>query len=311
MSHERPVEPFSDLHVEHGRVRATLLHDPTVEGLEMAIYMDGSGSMQEEYQTQTKPRTLGQWWRGEPATELPNQVEPQVQWMLEYLATKDRNGVLRVAYWACGKSGGNVEVVGDLNGVHARSYKFPGPRIMGSATYLAPAMRDYIKYLKQQIKQGARRGCAVFVTDGELHDADAVKSLSRELAREIASGRLPRLNFILVGVGDAVNEEQMEEICHEEYPGVGHLWCHRIAEEINQVAELVAVLVDETMTVAAGGTIYDDRGNVVKLYEARLPAVLEFDLPEGATSFTLEVGGRRFTQPLPDEDDHDEDEDHH
>jgi hypothetical protein len=311
MSHERPVEPFSDLHVEHGRVRATLLHDPTVEGLEMAIYMDGSGSMQEEYQAQMKPRTLGQWWRGEPATELPNQVEPQAQWMLEYLATKDRNGVLRVAYWACGKSGGNVEVVGDLNGVNARSYKFPGPRIMGSATYLAPAMHDYIKYLKQQIKQGARRGCAVFVTDGELHDADAVKSYSRELAREIAAGRLPRLNFILVGVGDAVNEEQMEEICHEEYPGIGHLWCHRIAEEINQVAELVAVLVDETMTVAAGGTIYDDRGNVVKLYEARLPAVLEFDLPEGATSFTLEVGGRRFTQPLPDEDDHDEDEDHH
>jgi len=41
---------------------------------------------------------------------------------------------------------------------------------------------------------------------------------------------------------------------------VGHLWCHRIAEEIKQVAELVAVLVDETMTVAAGGTIYDDKG---------------------------------------------------
>src|SRR6185369_4527914 len=102
------------------------------------------------------------------------------------------------------------------------------------------------------------------VTDGVLHDADAVKTYSRELAREITAGRLPRLNFILVGVGDAVDEEQMEEICHEEYPGVGHLWCHRIAEEINQVAELVAVLVDETMTVAAGGTIYDDRGRVMK-----------------------------------------------
>jgi hypothetical protein len=168
-----------------------------------------------------------------------------------------------------------------------------------------------MKYLKKQIPLGARRGCAVFVTDGVLHDPGAVKTYSRELAREIAAGRLPRLNFILVGVGDAVDEEQMEEICHEEYRGVGHLWCHRIAEEINQVAELVAVLVDETMTVAAGGTIYDDRGNAIKLYEARLPAVLEFDIPEGATSFTLEVGGRRYTQPLPEEEDHDEDEDHH
>ncbi len=102
-----------------------------------------------------------------------------------------------------------------------------------------------------------------------------------------------------------------------EFAGVGHLWCHRIAKEINQVAELVAVLVDETMTVAAGGTIYDDKGNVVQYYEGRLPAVLEFKVPEGASSFTLEVNGQRFTQPLPgeeDEDHHgdeDEDEDHH
>jgi hypothetical protein len=312
MSHERPVEPFSDLHVERGRVRATLLHDPSVEGLDTAIYMDGSGSMQEEYQPRQQPRTLWQWLWGEPTVMLPNQVEPQVQWMLEYLATKDRNGMLRVAYWACGQSGREIEVVGELKGVDVKSYSFPGPREMGNYTYLEPAMRDYVKYLRKQIPQGARRGCAVFVTDGVLFDADAVKAYSRELAREIAAGRLPRLNFILVGVGDAVDEEQMEEICHEEYRGVGHLWCHRIAEEISQVAELVAVLVDETMTVAAGGTIYDNRGNMIKVYEARLPAVLEFDLPEGATSFTLEVGGQRFTQPLPEEEDHhDEDEDHH
>jgi hypothetical protein len=73
------------------------------------------------------------------------------------------------------------------------------------------------------------------------------------------------------------------------------------------VAELVAVLVDETMTVAAGGTIYDDRGNVLRIYESRLPAVLEFDVPEGTRSFTLEVNGQRFTQPLPEEEHHDED----
>ena len=316
MSHERPVEPFSDLHVERGTVRATLLHDPTVEGLDMAIYMDGSGSMSEEYTARQKSRTLLEWLFGEPIVTMPNQVEPQVQWMLQYLASKDRNGVLRVAYWACGDTGRGIQVVGDLLGSDAYSYKFPGPSEMGRGTYLAPAMKDYIQYLKAQIPRGARRGCAVFVTDGVLHDAGEVKAYSRQIAYQVATGQLPRTNFILVGVGNEVNEEQMEEICHEEYPGVGHLWCHRIAEEIHQVAELVAVLVDETMTVAAGGTIYDDRGNVLKIYEARLPAVLEFNIPEGARSFTLEVNGQRYTQPLPEEDedhhgDEDEDEDHH
>jgi hypothetical protein len=47
----------------------------------------------------------------------------------------------------------------------------------------------------------------------------------------------------------------------------------------------------------------------VKEYEGRLPAVLEFEVAEGVKSFTLEVGGQKFTQPLPEDDDHDED--HH
>jgi hypothetical protein len=273
--HERPVEPFADLHFEDDRVRATLLHDPTVEGLDMAMYIDGSGSMQDEYQPREKTTFLS-WLLGLPGERLPSQVEPQVQWMLEYLATKDRNGVLRVAYWACG-AGDSVEVVGELKGVDVEKYKFPGPKRFGKSTRLAPAIRDYVNYIMEQARNGASR---------------------------IAKGNLPRVNFVLVGVGDEVNEEQLEQICHEEYPGIGHLWCHRIAEEIRQVAELVAVLVDETMTVAAGGTIYDDKGRVVKVYEGRLPAVLEFDVPEGTTSFTLEVSGKRYTQPLPEEEHH-------
>src|SRR4029450_9675234 len=167
-----------------------------------------------------------------------------------------------------GASGKEIQPVGDLKGVEVKGYRFPGPREMGSYTYLTPALRDYVGYLKAQIPHGARRGGGGIVTGGALHDAEEVKDFSRKLAREIATGRLPRINFILVGVGSEVNEEQMEEICHEEYPGVGHLWCHRVAEEITQVAELVAILVDETMTVAAGGTIYDDRGTVLKIYEA-------------------------------------------
>jgi hypothetical protein len=313
MGHEKPVEPFSDLHREGDRVRAVLLHDPTVEGLDMAIYMDASGSMREEYEYTRPTRSFLEWIRGAPMKEASNQVEPQVQWMLEYLATKDRNGMLRVAYWACGASGKEIEVIGELKGVDVKQYKFPGAKKLGNNTSLTPALKDYVNYLKAQVPHGAKRGCAVIVTDGRLSDADEAQIFSAEVAKEIAAGRLPRINFVLVGVGDDVDEEQLEEIAHTEYKGVGHLWCHRIAKEINQVAELVAVLVDENMTVAAGGTIYDDKGKVLKSYEGRLPAVLEFDVPEGAKSFTLEVNGQRYTQPLPDEEHHDEDEDedHH
>src|SRR5262245_34269669 len=304
MGHERPVEPFADLHVEHGTVRATLLHDPTVEGLDMALYLDGSGSMQDEYAYKSRSGFL-EWLFGiqEPGK---SEVEPQAQWMLEYLATKDRNGLLRVGYWACGETGRDLEIIGELKGVDVKKQRFPGPKRFGKSTNLLPAMRDYVKYLQEQAGAGARRGCAVIVTDGELHDADDVKAFSADIAKRIAQGKLPMMNFVLVGVGGGVNEQQLEDICHEEYPGIGNLWCHRIAAEIKQVAELVAVLVDENMTVAAGGTIYDDKGRVLKIYEGRLPAVLEFEVPEGAHSFTLEVNGQRYTQPLPDEEDEDE-----
>jgi hypothetical protein len=299
MGHEVIVKPFSDVHNRDGNVIATLLHDPTVEGLDVALYMDGSASMEDEYGPRGVLAKLG---------PVRNQVEPQMRWMLEYLASKDRDGVLRVAYWATG-SGSDIEVVGDLAGAQAQTYKFPGPKFYGKGTVMLPVLRDYIAHIRREVSANhARRGLAVIITDSQLHDAEDVKAYSAQVAREIAAGRLPRLNFVLVGVGDQVDEEQMEEICHEEYPGVGHLWCHRVADRMEEMAELVAVLVDETMTVAAGGTIYDDRGSIVKVYEARLPAVLEFTVPEGCKSFTLEVAGQRFTQPLPEEDHHEEEE---
>lgn len=296
--HEAIVKPFSDVHNKNGHIIATLLHDPTVEGLDVALYMDGSASMEDEYGP-----------RGVLAKLAPvkNLVEPQMRWMLEYLATKDRDGVLRVCYWATG-DGSQLEVVGDLSGAQAQTYKFPGPQYYGKGTVMLPVLRDYVAHLRTQVEKGARRGLAVIITDSQLHDAADIRAYSTQVAKEIQAGRLPRVNFVLVGVGDQVDEEQMEHICHEEYPGVGHLWCHRVADRMEEMAELVAVLVDETMTVAAGGSISDDKGNVLKVYEARLPAVLEFKVPEGCKSFTLEVAGQKFTQPIPEED-HDDDDD--
>ncbi|MBX9694865.1 MAG: VWA domain-containing protein, partial [Cyanobacteria bacterium] len=297
--HERPVEPFSDIHCERGRVRATLLHDPTVEGLDMAIYLDGSGSMKDEY---VYKRKFLDWFLGKNKEfQTDNVVEPQVRWILEYLATKDRNGLLRAAYWACGGRS-SVELIGELKGKDVQNYKFPGPSNFGSQTNLEPALRDFVAYMREQADKGARQGCAVFVTDGVIHDADKVKAYCNSIVRDIQKGKLPRLNFVLVGVGNGVDEEQMEDICHEEYPGIGHLWCHRVAEEVEQVAELVAILVDESMTVASGGIVYDDKGKVLARFESRLPAILEFNVPEGCRSFTLDINGQRFTQPLPDDD---------
>src|SRR5262245_55804243 len=140
--HERPVEPFSDLHVEHEMVRATLLHDPTVEGLDIALYLDGSGSMKDEYANPVETKGGGFLYDlfgwGTPPTTIvkDNMVEPQARWMLQYLASKDRDGQLRVAYWATGGAGKDIEVLGELSGQGVEQVKFSGPRRPGGNTVL-------------------------------------------------------------------------------------------------------------------------------------------------------------------------------
>ena len=253
MGHEVINRPFSDVHRKGNHIVATLLHDPTVEGLDVALYMDGSASMEPEYGPRGVLAKLG---------PVRNNVEPQMRWMLQYLAGKDRNGQARVCYWATG-DGSQLEHLGELTGEQAEQYKFPGPRAYGKGTVMLPVLRDYIAYLREQVANGAKRGLAVIITDSQIHDPDDVRAYSTQVAKEITAGRLPKLNFVLVGVGSQVDEEQMEEICHVEYPGVGHLWCHRHADRMEEMADLVAVLVDETMTVAAGGVVYDDKGNIV------------------------------------------------
>lgn len=296
--HEIIVKPFSDVHNKGGTVIATLLHDPTIEGLDVALYMDGSASMENEYGPRGILAKLG---------PVRNQVEPQMRWMLQYLAQKDKDGFLRTAYWATG-DGAQLEVLGDLDGAKSEEYKFPGPKFYGKATILLPVLRDYIAHIREEVGKGAKRGLAVIITDSQVNDAEDCKAYSAQVAKEIVAGRLPMLNFVLLGVGAKVDEEQMEEICHAEFPGVGHLWCHRVADKMEEMAELVAVLVDSTMTVGSGGKIFSDNGELIKEYEGGLPAVLEFQVPQGCKAFTLEIEGQRFTQPLPE--DHDDDEHH-
>jgi hypothetical protein len=193
-----------------------------------------------------------------------------------------------------------------MSAEQAKDAKFPGPSRYGLGTQMLPVLRDYIAYFRDRVANGARRGLAVVVTDSWVDDGADVIAYSGKVAEEIVNGRLPLLNFVLVGVGKA-NDEQMEQISHAEYPGVGHLWCHRHVDRMEEMADLVAVLVDSTMTVADGGAVYDQAGALLRRWEGRLPAVLEFDCPESCTSFVLEVNGQRYEQPIPEEH-HDEDE---
>ncbi|MCB9078367.1 MAG: hypothetical protein H6631_12280 [Anaerolineaceae bacterium] len=316
------VEPFSkinywDLPDGGKRVRVYFLMEQQIEGAQTGMAIDGSGSMQGNFgyealrqvremtdQDRRAIQRMGLTSEQQILPALvklgvfaivppgPNIVQEQVRKMTEYLTKFDADGGTTVIYWATG-DGRQIELVGDLTGPQCAMSNFPGPKQFGSETHLLPA----IKYFADRFSD-AKWGIYVFITDGALNDLDAVKRYTVQLARDIARGKRNDLKFILIGVGDEIDESQMEEL--DDLKAERDLWDHKIAKDMKVLAEIFAEGVSEKVIIVPGdGLIKSANGSVIKDYrDTGLPALMWFDLPAGSQWFTLEVGGQVVTQPL-------------
>ncbi len=294
---KRVVEPFGEVNVYPSgamtHVVATILMEPNKEGTQTGIALDGSGSMSQ--------------WYGVPSggvlssifgtKSAQNIITPVAQKICAYLARRiDADGGTTVIYWAVGQAGGQIEVVGDLTAEQAERHYFGPPRQFGNGTQLLPAVRYFVERFRD-----APFGFYVFVTDGEIHDLEDVKNYSRQLARDIAARRRRPVKFVLIGVGENVNESQMEELDDLDTGTSIDLWDHKLAAELTRLEQIFAEVVDENARVADRGKILDPQGRVVKDYsDTGLPAKLEFRVPAGTPYFTLEVEGNRIHQGLSD-----------
>jgi hypothetical protein len=185
-------------------------------------------------------------------------------------------------------------VIGDLTADQADRHEFSGPREFGTGTRLLPAVRYFADRFAD-----APWGFYVFVTDGELHDLEDVKAYSAALARAVAGGRRKPLKFVLIGLGPAVNERQMEELDDLDTGTQVDLWDHKLAAEMRDLTDIFAEVVDRNARVADRGRVLDPAGRVVRDYgDTGVPGVLEFEVPPGTGYFTLEVDGYRVHQPL-------------
>ena len=324
------VEPFGKINyweLPSGgkRVRAYFLMERPIEGAQTGVAIDGSASMQgpfgklllgqaskQDIECYAKRGMValvtqdGQQytsWSEQAVQDLvargvfrytQNIVEQQAREMTAYLSKFDADGGTTVIYWATG-DGRQIEVVGDLTGKQCPTHRFDGPQNYGQATHLLPA----IKYFVDRFVD-ARWGMYVFITDGALNDLDAVKRYCVQLARDIARGKRNDLKFVLIGVGDDIDEGQMEELDDLDTGTDLDLWDHKIAKDMKQLAEIFAEVVSETVIIVPGdGVIKDSNGNVLRDYrDSGLPALMWFDLPPGSQWLTLEVAGQKVAQPL-------------
>src|SRR5262245_3864790 len=233
---KRVVEPFGEVNVHPegaGKVRvvATILMEPHKEGAQTGIALDGSGSMAKLYGVDDGSRILSPLFGG--PKKRHNEITPVAQQICAYLARKlDADGGTTVIYWAVGAGGSEVEVVGDFRAEQAEKHTFGPPADFGTGTQLLPAVRYFVDRFKN-----APYGFYAFITDGEIHDLDEVKEYSTRLAREIQSRRRAPVKFVLIGVGDAVDEAQMEELDDLDTGTDVDLWDHKLAAEMRVLQE--------------------------------------------------------------------------
>src|SRR4051794_39085261 len=266
------VDPFAEVNVHplpdgRSRVVATILMAPQKEGAQTGIALDGSGSMRKLYGLEGGGRVLSPIFGG--AKKPTNEITPIAQKVCSYLARNlDADGGTTCIYWAVGPGGSEIEVIGDLTADQAEKHTFGPPQDFGTGTQLLPAVRYFVERFKD-----APWGFFVFITDGELHDLDAVKAHSIQLARAIEAGKRNPVKFVLIGVGPEINESQMIELDDLESGTEVDLWDHKIASEMRVVQEIFAEVVDKNARVADHGRILDPQGRVIKDYsKGGLPA---------------------------------------
>jgi hypothetical protein len=223
-----------------------------------------------------------------------NIVEPEARKFIGYLAGNlDAGGKPTLVYWACG-DGRAIEELGQYNETQCQTLDIKGPKDFGSdSTILTPALTYFTNKFKN-----AKRGMFIFITDGKLDDLDDVKRFTVKLAKEIENGRRGSLKFVLIGVGDDVDESQMEELDDLDTDTDIDIWDHKIAHEMRAVTDIFSEVVNDNQIVAPTGHIYSSSGNLVKKYTDGLPARVEFTMPAGSKWFELDVNGRRIRQEV-------------
>jgi hypothetical protein len=327
------VPEFGEVNVRRLRGRTTvsftILMEPTgedAEGWQTGVALDASASMTRAYGrgfTGSVPedvtadyerrglvkveRTDGRQFRRfsteawEDAVrrgflkKTPNDIEPLARDFISYLAgSLDEDGGTTVIYWACG-DGGAFEVVGDFTAEQVKKLAISGPKShsLGKGTRLLPAVKYFVERFKD-----AKRGMYLFLTDGALDDLEEVKAYTVKLCKAIQAERRNPVKCVLIGVGEQVNEGQMEELDDLDSGTDVDVWDHKIAKEMRGLVEIFAEVVDENRIIAPKAKILDSSGKVVFRFDDGLPAKVTFDMSPESEWFELHVGGRKVRQTI-------------
>lgn len=257
------------------------------DGARLGLAVDGSHSMKENF-GQHLP----------PLFRRPDQniMDPVVKGLSKFLRKFASDGSVRAIYWAVGNGGAETEEIGNIDESFEATMKVEGPKSKewGGGTKLAPALQYFADAFKDE-----NWSLVIFITDGIIEDLDEVKKLSMEMGKQVVSGQRKYTKLVIVGVGKEVDVGQMEEL-NDMFEGTGvdiDMWDCRQASEMQSLWEVLGE-VDFGITLPGSARLVDDKGAEVRTYTDGVPMKLDFEVPAGTKSVTIEIAGEKVVQPL-------------
>ena len=269
------------------RVEIYIRLDQSVEHMKVGIAIDASASMKTHYAANI-PKMVRQ-----PGQ---NVMEPVVRQLCRFVCDYSGDGTVLPIYWAVGPGGKEIESIGVLDGLRAETMPVDGPkRPWGTGTCLLPALNFFLEQFAS-----AEWAILLFVTDGVIEDLEDVKARALEVGHEIKGGKRANCKFVVVGIGEA-DEEQLDEL-DNMFDGTDleedvDLWDCKLAGDMAELAEIWDE-VDFGISLPMSARITDSAGAVVKAYADEVPQRMEFDVPMGTKSVTLEIAGQTIVQSL-------------
>ncbi|MEL7418896.1 MAG: hypothetical protein AAGK10_10025 [Cyanobacteria bacterium J06555_3] len=277
------------------RVEIYIRLQQSIEGMEIGMAIDGSRSMIPNFAAQL-PKAFRQ-----PGS---NVMEPTVRSLCRFACDYSGDGTILPIYWAVGAGGKEIEPIGRVSAAASETMPVEGPKSWGGNTFLLPALNFFLNEFNQ-----AKWAVVLFTTDGVLEDLDAVIEKAMEVGSEILQGRRGSCKFIVVGYfHDGLKEKDIENIKNNlekldnmfdgtELQGKVDLWDCKEVEKMEELAEIWDE-VDFGINIPGSIRIADQLGKEVYSKADEFPQRIEFTVPEGTPSVTLEIAGQTINQSL-------------
>jgi hypothetical protein len=295
----RPTKPLADVNVlpqKDGSLDIVVCFMPDVdllvgEGNSKAfLALDASASMKKMYGF------------GGPFGGDPNYVQAVARKLGAILTSVCRSGKVNGIYWAVSADGAKIEEIGEWDEASWKNAVIAGPKKerWGRGTKLLPV----IQFAVEKIAKDAQWTMGVILTDGIIEDeAESIKYCLK-LGKEMADGKRKPLKLVLIGIGEEVDESQLERFDNmfEKTDIKYDLWSHGTVASMQEESDILGVLYGELMTeevtVTPTGRVEDSSGKVVATWSDGLPGKFRFKLGKGETKFVIRTPQQDIEQDI-------------